>query len=155
MKAKELACNYKHEYITPEHILLVMCDVSVFCEAFEAYNGDIQVLKTNLEGYLEENLEKKEDIEPIESFSLQQVYIRASEQVINSGKEQIELDHLLSGIMGLPESYGVYYILEQGVTLRDLLFELCHAQDDDSTQLEKPSDEEEEQEEQLLQKKRI
>lgn len=49
MKAKELACNYKHEYITPEHILLVMCDVSVFCEAFEACNGDIQVLKTNLE----------------------------------------------------------------------------------------------------------
>lgn len=148
MKAKEQACNYKHEYITPEHILLVMCDVSVFCDAFEACNGDIQVFKTNLEGYLEENLEKKEDIEPIESFSLQQVYIRASEQVINSGKEQIELDHLLSGIMGLPESYGVYYILEQGVTLRDLLFELCHAQDDDSTQLEKPSDEEEEQEEQ-------
>ena len=106
-KARELAQKYKHEYLTPEHVLVVMCDISVFQEAFEACNGDINVLRDNLQEYLEENMEKREDAEPIESFSLQQAFIRASEQVINSGKDEIELDHVLSGIMTLKESSGV------------------------------------------------
>ncbi len=156
IKARELAYSYQHEYMTPEHILIAMCDVTAFGEAFEACNGDIQVLESNLKAYLEENLEKRADIEPIESFSLQQAFLKASEQVINSGKEQMELDHLLSGIMCLPESYGVYFILEQGVTLRDLLFELCHLQDGDVTQLEESMDEEdEEQNEAISEEKNI
>ena len=129
IKAKDLAHQYKHEYLTPEHLLVIMCEINSFRKAFEACSGDVQVLKDNLKNYLEDNLEKREDIEPIESFSLQQAFIRASEQVINSGKDEIGLDHILAGIMVLPESYGVYYVLEQGVTLRDLLFELCHTSD--------------------------
>ncbi len=129
IKAKDLAHQYKHEYLTPEHLLVIMCEINSFRKAFEACSGDVQVLKDNLKNYLEDNLEKREDIEPIESFSLQQAFIRASEQVINSGKDEIGLDHILAGIMVLPESYGVYYVLEQGVTLRDLLYELCHTSD--------------------------
>lgn len=70
-------------------------------------------------------------LEPIESFSLQQAFIWASQQVINSGKDQIELDHLLSGIMHQPESYSAYYVEVQGITLTDLLYELCHQGQDD------------------------
>lgn len=142
IKARELAYSHHHEYITPEHLLVAMCDVKAFVEAFEACNGDIKVLEANLKAYLEADLEKRTDVEPIESFSLQQAFIKASEQVINSGKEQIELDHLIAGIMCLPESYGVYFILEQGVTLRDLLFELCHIQGEDAGELNEDKSEE-------------
>ncbi|MEG1718652.1 MAG: AAA family ATPase, partial [Bacteroidales bacterium] len=38
-----------------------------------------------------------------------------------------------------PESYGAYYVLEQGVTKRDLLFELCHV-DEESDMKEKDTD---------------
>ncbi|WP_054739304.1 ATP-dependent Clp protease ATP-binding subunit ClpA [Cellulosilyticum ruminicola] len=130
-KANELAAKLGHEYITPEHIILVMCGQKIFKEAFESCGGDISLLRSNIAAYLDETMEKFEEIEPIESFSVQQALLRASEQVLNSGKNQIEVDHLLAGIMDLPENYGVYYILEQGVTKRDLLFELCHLEDEE------------------------
>lgn len=130
LKARALATHMGHEYITPEHILLILCDIAIFREAFEECGGDTPELKMNIKSYLEETMEQFEGVEPVESFSLQQALIAASEQVINSGKNQIEIDHLLAGIMNLPENYGVYYILEQGVTARDLLFELCHSDDE-------------------------
>ena len=129
MKAKVFALSREHEYITPEHLLIVMCESKVFQEVFEMCGGNVALLRQNLLTYVEETLEKHKGVEPIESFSLQQAFIRASEQVMNSGKSQLEFDHLLAGIMCLPESYGVYYIEEQGVTLRDLLYHLCHEED--------------------------
>nr|WP_302598051.1 ATP-dependent Clp protease ATP-binding subunit ClpA [uncultured Cellulosilyticum sp.] len=130
-QANELAAKLGHEYITPEHIILVMCGQKIFKEAFESCGGDINVLRNNIAAYLDENMDKVEHVDPVESFSLQQALLRATEQVINSGKNQIEFDHLLAAIMDLPESYGVYYILEQGVTKRDLLFDLCHLEEEE------------------------
>ena len=72
----------------------------------------------------------KSEQEPMESFSLQQAFIWATKQVMNSGKDQIELDHLLSGIMHQPENYAAYYIELQQVTLTDLLYEMCHAREE-------------------------
>ena len=129
MKARKLAIEWKHEYFTSEHLVIAMCEVEAFKEAFETCGGDCTLLKENLTSYLEEAMIKT-DKEPMESFSLQQAFIWASEQVINSGKNQIELDHLLSGIMHQPENYTTYYIELQQVTLTDLLYEMCHAREE-------------------------
>ena len=130
VKARELATSWNHEYITPEHVLYMMCDEINFKEAFEGCGGDVLELKQELAEYLKEAIATTK-LEPIESFSLQQAFIWASQQVINSGKDQIELDHLLSGIMHQPESYSAYYVEVQGITLTDLLYELCHQGKDD------------------------
>lgn len=143
MQARELAAEWKHEYITPEHVLIVMCDEVHFKEAFEACGGDVPQLKQELTTYLKDAIDTTQ-LEPIESFSLQQAFIWASQQVINSGKEQIELDHLLSGIMHQPESYSAYYIEVQGVTLTDLLYELCHQVRDEQEVLYEGNKEEKE-----------
>ena len=142
MQARELATKWQHEYITPEHVLNVMCDKMHFKEAFEACGGDTLQLKQDLTAYLKDAIATTQ-LEPIESFSLQQAFIWASEQVINSGKNQIELDHLLSGIMNQPESYSAYYIEVQGITLTDLLYELCHQVGDDEETLYEGSRKEE------------
>ena len=126
MKGRELAIEWKHEYFTSEHLVIAMCEVEAFKEAFETCGGDCTLLKENLASYLEEAMIKT-DKEPMESFGLQQAFIWATEQVINSGKSQIELDHLLAGIMHQPENYTAYYIELQQVTLTDLLYEMCHA----------------------------
>lgn len=137
MKARELVAKWKHAYLTPEHVLVVMCDEKLFKEAFENCGGDPEVLKEEVSTYLKETIEITQS-EPIESFSLQQAFIWAGEQVINSGKDQIELDHLLYGMMHQPESYGAYYIELQGVTLTDLLYEMCHGEDSISEDKEAP-----------------
>ena len=125
MEGRKLAAKLKHEYVTCEHLLLVMCDINAFKEAFVNCGGDCKKLKSDLTSYLEESMSVTE-LEPIESFSLQQAFIWASQQVLNSGKDEIEIDHLLSGIMHQPESYAAYYIEVQDITLTDLLYELCH-----------------------------
>lgn len=125
-----MAAEWQHEYVTSEHLLLAMCDETVFKEAFEACGGNCEELREDLVQYLKETMEISQ-LEPIESFSLQQAFIWASQQVINSGKDEIELDHVLSGIMHQPESYSAYYIEVQGVTLTDLLYEMCHIDRED------------------------
>ena len=70
IKATQLAKEWKHEYVTSEHILLAMCDEKIFKEAFESCDGDCKQLKEDLTEYLQENMETSEE-EPIESFSLQ------------------------------------------------------------------------------------
>lgn len=129
MKARKFAIECKHEYFTSEHLVIAMCETNTFKEAFEACGGDTQLLKEDLGSYLEEAMIKSEQ-EPMESFSLQQAFIWATKQVMNSGKDQIELDHLLSGIMHQPENYTAYYIELQQVTLTDLLYEMCHAREE-------------------------
>ena len=129
MKARKLAIEWKHEYFTSEHLVIAMCEVDTFKEAFEACGGDYRLLKENLISYLEEAMIKSEQ-EPMESFSLQQAFIWATKQVMNSGKDQIELAHLLSGIMHQPENYAAYYIELQQVTLTELLYEMCHAREE-------------------------
>jgi len=143
IRARQLAEEGKHEYVTAEHLLLALCDEIAFREAFESCGGSYDVLKEDLTQYLNETMEMTE-LEPIESFSLQQAFIWASEQVINSGKDQIELDHLLSGIMHQPESYSTYYMEVQGVTLTDLLYEMCHMDKDEIEEVSHYEDTEDE-----------
>lgn len=126
IQGKELAKRLEHEYITPEHLVYVMCQYQIFVEVFEICGGDVEVLQQNLGTYLEEELETVADVEPIESFMLQQALILASQQVLNSGKKQLEIDHLIATIIELPECFAAYYLLEQGVTKLDLIYEFCH-----------------------------
>lgn len=132
MEARKLAATWKNEYVTPEHLLLAMCSENSFKEAFENCGGNSDELKNDLMQYLKESMVST-TLEPIESFSLQQAFIWASQQVINSGKDEIGVDHILSGIMHQPESYAAYYIESQGVSLTDLLYEMCHTEREEET----------------------
>ncbi len=132
VEAKEFAKKCHHEYVTPEHVLYIMCDTENFSNAFIACGGNIVKLKEDIENYLGNNIDRqKSDKEVIESFGLQQTFLYAGSQIQSSGKDTIELDHILAGIMYLQDSYAVYYITIQDVALRDLLFEMCHQTGDE------------------------
>lgn len=133
LEARKLAKIWRHEYVTSEHLLYAMCHEPLFRDAFEACGGDIKKLQEDLKQYLNEKIATTES-EAIESFGLQKAFICASRQVINSGKEEIQIDHLLSGIMNQPESYAAYYIQVQDITLTDLLYEMCHTDREDEVE---------------------
>lgn len=138
IKAKRLAAKFKHEYVTLEHLVVVMCEDERFIEAFEANDGDVEVLKKHLNQYLSEELETVEqEIVPTESYSLQQAFIMAYEQAKNSGKAYIELEHIVAAIMTMPECFAAYYMAAQDVTVQGMLFELCHNQESDEEEREK------------------
>ncbi|MGL4345714.1 MAG: AAA family ATPase [Cellulosilyticaceae bacterium] len=130
LQARDYAKDYGHDYVTPEHILWVICGYDFFIELIDQLGGDCDQLRANLENYFAECFgEGTGHAEPIESFTLQQAFVLAGHQTVNSGKEQIEVVHMLGAMLEMPESYGVYYIAEEGIDPKELLFELCHLED--------------------------
>lgn len=133
INALDYAKNNNHEYITPEHILYSALNDQEFVDIIIKYDGDVEELRDNLSNYLDEYISKKEGVDPQESIGFNNVLFIASQQVISSQKKVIHLEHIISAIYSLEDSYAVYYLDQEGIQKRDLLLELCHnnVEDDD------------------------
>ena len=130
LRAYEEAKNRKSEYITPEHLLYAATFDGKVAEAIKQCGGDLNSLQYNLKTYIKTYISIGSG-EPQESIEFQKVIITADEQVKYSGKEVIDVNHILAAIFTLEDSYALYYLLQEGVTKRDLLFNLCHDEDDE------------------------
>ena len=115
-----------YEYVTPELLLYMIAGCSSFREAFEKCGGEIELLRDNLKGYLNENIEQMEQPVPqqmTEGFEI--ILNQAQATAENSGKGVIELTHLVDGFFSLEESYAVYFMEVQGICRIELLQELA------------------------------
>lgn len=126
LRAFQQAKINKDEFITPEHILYASLFQKEFINSVEACGGDVESLKAKLKEYIDQYVSKKEEGEPTESAGFKQLIYRAGLQAQSSGKNIISLDHIINAIFTLEDSYASYYMLEEGLKLRDLLFALCH-----------------------------
>ncbi len=114
-----------YEYVTPELLLYMIAGCRTFKEAFENCGGEVELLRDNLKGYLNENIEQLEEItRPQMTEGFETVMFQAQETAQNSGKGVVELTHLVNGFFHLEESYAVYYMEVQGVCRMELLQEL-------------------------------
>ncbi len=123
-----LAKSAHFEYVVPELMLFVICQNDVFAQAFENCGGSVSELDYHLRTYLEEQMECREADEgkaPELSLDMQNVLEKVGELAENSGKEAVELSHVLFAIYGLEESYAVYYMRAQGVERNPLLQEMA------------------------------
>lgn len=125
LKAYEEAKTANCEYVTVEHLLYVSLYYNKVIDALKECDADVEELKNNLKAYIDEYINKVDDFEPLESVAFQQVIIMANAQVKSCGKDVIDIDHLLSAIYNLDDSYAKYYLLDQGVTKRDFVYNLC------------------------------
>ena len=127
LRAYTTAKNNKNEYVTPEHLLLSALEEDAFNNIIIKLNGNVDELKEDLIDYINENLEKlEEDGEPEESFGIKNVLIVATQQAAFSERNYVALEHVISAIYALKDSYAVYYLEKQGIRKEDLLFELSH-----------------------------
>lgn len=131
LKAYEEAKDKKCEYITPEHLLYAATFDKNVEDAIRECGGSLESLRYNLSTYIKTYINKVGQGEPQESIEFQRVILTANEQIKYSGKDAIDVDHILSAIFNLEESYARYYIEQEGVTKRDLLFCLCHSIEDE------------------------
>ncbi|MCI7262724.1 MAG: AAA family ATPase [Clostridiaceae bacterium] len=126
----DTAAKEQYEYVTPELLLYAIAERPTFREAFENCGGDTEQLKDQLKGYLKETMEATGMVgRPEMSAGLETILIRAQETADNSGKDAVELSHLVNGFYSLEESYAVYYMEIQGVERMDLLRELTEIYD--------------------------
>ncbi len=142
LEAYEQARLNKNEYVTPEHLLYAALLNKELAEVIMLCGGDVEELKRNLLGYIDSYINRIEDGEPQESIGLQKIIYIASLQVESSGKDTIDVDHILAALYSLEESYASYFLQEQGISLRDLLFHLCHKDEEEINGIEEADAEE-------------
>ena len=124
--AIEYARENKHEYVTAEHILYKCTFIEKVQNAMEKCGADIENLRKNLNEYFNEYIKTTENTGIQESYSFQQVILTSGEQAMASGKNVIEIEHILSVIYMMEDSYALYFLNLEGIDKRNLLFTLCH-----------------------------
>ena len=73
VEAYKIANNKRHEYVTPEHLLLASLKNKRFLEAIKGCGGDAQKLTDNLNDYLDKYVSKVEGKDAKESFGMENI----------------------------------------------------------------------------------
>ena len=110
-----MACcqEYRHEFVMPEHLLLVLTDDECFGNTLNDYYPSLSLAEQ-----IEEELTKMETVpeekayEPEASVQMGHVIEFACQQVVNSSAKALDLPHLVMGILSLKESWACYLLKE-------------------------------------------
>lgn len=103
--------DYRHEFVMPEHLLLVLADEFSFYKILNIFYP-IERFVERLEEKLDniETIPEGTDYEPEASIQMEQVIEIACGQVINSSATALDLPHLVMGILQLKESWACYLL---------------------------------------------
>ena len=128
---KTMKCckGYRHEFVMPEHLLLMLTDESCFSRTLNDYYPSISVAEEIEHQLLSvEAVPKEKDYEPEASTQLGQVIEFACQQVVNSSATALDIPHLVMGIMNLKDSWACYLLKEVlGDQETDFMSELISA----------------------------
>lgn len=140
-KSAVYAGQERHEYVTPEHVMLTLTYDRRFSHCFVNCGGNIKNFRQELESYLKKNVgsfsDKKKEI-PV-SYGLHEALVEAAMQAEGAGQQMVELVHLMYGFFRLKECYGVYIMHTQGVEEVDMLTEL-HSRNREDEEAEEESE---------------
>jgi hypothetical protein len=128
-RAVALANRRKHQYATPEHLLLALADDRDAAVVLTACNVNIEGLKTALTAYLDTGLsaivfEDDEDARPTAAF--QRIIQRAVIHVQASGRGDVTSANVLVAIFSERESHATRFLLEQKMTRYDAVNFIAH-----------------------------
>jgi ATP-dependent Clp protease ATP-binding subunit ClpA len=115
-----------HEYITPEHILYAALFFDDSKDLVESCGADIERLKEDIKSYMEAFIERVEDKEPVQTLAIQNILSTAANHVLACGKNTITFGDVLVALFDEEESFGSYFLREQGITRLDILNYLTH-----------------------------
>ena len=125
-----LASEKNHQYVTLEHLLFSLIDEEDSQNVMKACSVDINLLKENLEFYIDNELdnivnsENKNDPQPTAGF--QRVIQRSIVHVQSSGKNEVTGANILVSLFAERESHATYFLQEQEVTRYDVVNFISH-----------------------------
>ena len=121
------AINYGHEYVTIEHIALVLLDEQEIIDVCTALEIDVNTLRTDLQQYLEDyefnNLKSEAGStgDPKKTMAVERVFQRAFAQSIFNGRETINAIDVLVSITNELQSHANYFIAINGLDRQKLI----------------------------------
>lgn len=111
--AQGLAFRYRHEFITPEHILSALFNQDPFVEAVEECFCHIPVMEEEVDEYLAQKMEQVPENTNYElQFSVQSnlLFQNAYAFVESSNAEVLDIPHVVQAMLLLPESWACYFL---------------------------------------------
>ena len=123
---KECSDN-NDEFVTIEHLLLVLTKEDSSRRVFDHLSIDIESLQKEIKEYIKKNVPKsveKKEIQPTLAF--QRVLQRAIFHVQSSGKSEVNGENLLAALFSEKESYAVYMLSRRNISRLDVVEYISH-----------------------------
>ena len=119
-EAVKVARDNKHEYITLEHLLLVLIAQPEISEMIKNNKeAQYEQLVIDLDDHIKNKLNEirtNDDVYPKRTQSTDRTVNRAFTQAIFSGHEHVNCFHLINAIHSEKQSHALYYLLKNGIT---------------------------------------
>jgi len=131
--AIEFAKNNNHEYITLEHIFLILLDNKRIINICQDIQIDTNILHKELAKYVLENtpiypLELQGE-DPLETISLTQTIQEMVTHIQYSSKKQADVEDMFIYILKNEDAYCSYLLKQQGFIKVDILEHISHGDD--------------------------
>ena len=120
-KSKDYAERHRHEFLTAEHLLLILLSERKIETLLESCGSDIAMIKSSLYKYIDSNIPVLIEGETVESLGFQNVIIGATEHCLSCEKASIGLEDLLISIYDNDKTYASYYLKASGVNRLELI----------------------------------
>ena len=112
-EAYNLAKDSRHEFITPEHLLFALTQEFNFTHALNKFGYSLTLQKCVAEKLREtEKVPEHVDCEPESSAQMGQVIEIACRQVYFSSAKELDIPHLVMGLLHIEESWACYLLKE-------------------------------------------
>jgi ATP-dependent Clp protease ATP-binding subunit ClpA len=122
-----------NEYLTPEHVFYA----SLFFESGTAIisqcGANVELLKKELETYLNEKVPKEAGSDPVASLGFQELMEQAIVHTISAEKKELEIGDIYAALLEEKESFAAYLMQRQGVSRFNLLSVITHGPDADTS----------------------
>ena len=128
-KAFHEANEKRHEFITVEHLLLMLTSNDAATAVIEACGGNVQLLRTELEIFVDQNtplLMTDEDRDTQPTLGFQRVLQRALFHVQSSGSGEVSGANVLVAIFSEQDSHAVYLLNKHSIERLDITNFLSH-----------------------------
>ncbi len=129
VRAVRAAKQYRHEYVTVEHILYGLLEDEQAVAIITGCGGDPANLKKRLQKFFAEHLAsivQEEPVEPMKTIGFNRVLQRAVFHVQSCGKREVDASDVLVAIFAEPDSYACYFLQNEGLSRFEVVQYIAH-----------------------------
>ena len=122
--ATVLAKDYKHQYVTLEHLSIALVEFPDFNKLLNDFGVDVENMLRDMYdwvGQRDELVSLEDDVTPQRTHALERVFNRAFTQVLFSAREEMLPIDLFLSISQEPQSHAAYFFLKYDINRKKLV----------------------------------